>query len=86
MANRGRPTLQKRERERARVERQKNRDARKQEAKERRASAPQRSGNVDPDIEHITAGPQPLADWQAEAVEEEQDEQQEEDTQDVQDA
>lgn len=82
MANRGRPTLQKRERERGRIEKQKNRDARRQESKERRASAPERSGNVDPDIAHIAAGPQPLADWQAEALE--QDKQQEED--DLQDA
>ena len=66
MAQRGRPTLQKRQKERARVERQKDREARKEAAKERRANAPDRSGTLDPDIAHISPGPQPMPDWQAE--------------------
>ena len=64
MANRGRPTLQKRERERARVEKQKNRQSRREETKTRRENSPPRTGDVDPDIAHITPGPQPLAEWQ----------------------
>ena len=72
MAQRGRPTLQKRQRERARVERQKDRDARREVTKERRANAPDRGGNIDPDIAHITPGPQPMPDWQAEAFAEDE--------------
>ncbi len=69
MATRGRPTQQKRQRERARQEQRKLKDARRQEAKERRAQAasqPRASG--DPDLEGIVAGPQPLAEWQVEGL------------------
>ena len=71
MANRGRPTLQKRQRERARQDKQKDRDARREESKVRRASAPDRTDSIDPDIADITPGPQPLPTWQAEFLEEE---------------
>ena len=67
MAQGGRPTLQKRQKERARVEKQKDRMARKEAAKERRANAPERSSDTDPDLAGIVAGPQPMPDWQAEA-------------------
>ena len=76
MANRGRPTLQKRQRERARQDRQKDKSARRDEAKTRRASAPERTGDLDPDIAHIAPGPQPLSDWQEELRAEQEAEQQ----------
>ena len=62
MANRSRPTLLKREREKARIEKQKAKEARRAE----RAGRPNQRANdgVDPDIAHIQQGPQPLADWQ----------------------
>ena len=43
MANRGRPTLQKRQKERARQDKQKDRVTRREDAKLRRASAPDRT-------------------------------------------
>jgi hypothetical protein len=71
MANRSRPTLLKREKEKARAERQKQKEARRSETKARRAAAgPKRADGVDPDIAGITPGPQPPAEWQ----EDEQDE------------
>ena len=69
MATRGRPTQQKRQRERARQEQRKLKDARRQEAKERRAqAASQPRAGGDPDLEGIVAGPQPLAEWQVEGL------------------
>jgi hypothetical protein len=65
MANRSRPTLLKREREKARVEKQKQKEARRLAAKARRAQAPARSGSEDPDIAGIRPGPQPIP-WQDE--------------------
>lgn len=62
MASRSRPTLLKREREKARMEKQRAKEARRAERSKR--PAPRRSDGVDPDIAHITPGPQPLADWQ----------------------
>ena len=69
MAQRSRPTLMKREREKARMEKQKMKEA-------RRADRAQRPGGrgpegIDPDIAHIKPGPQPLADWQIDPEEEE---------------
>ena len=64
MAMKSRPTLMKRARERARAEKQKEKAARRLE---RAQQAPTRSSakdGADPDIAHIQAGPQPLADWQ----------------------
>jgi len=70
MANRSRPTLLKREKEKARAERQKQKEARRNDAKARRAAAgPKRHDGVDPDIAGITPGPQPLAEWQEEEQE-----------------
>lgn len=68
MATRGRPTQQKRQRERARQEQRKIKDARRQEAKERRESLPAPPAGVDPDLEGIVAGPQPLSEWQEEGL------------------
>jgi hypothetical protein len=62
----------KREREKARMERQKMKEARRadrsQRPNERSASG------TDPDIAHIKPGPQPLADWQVELQDEETEE------------
>ncbi len=60
MANRARPTLQKREREKARQKKQLLKQERRQEAKARRAAAPRREGGEDPDIAGIRPGPQPV--------------------------
>lgn len=62
MANRSRPTLLKREREKARVEKQKAKEARRAERSRRMPTGT--SGGEDPDIAHIRPGPQPLAEWQ----------------------
>ena len=70
MANRSRPTLLKREREKARIEKQKAKEARRADRAQRPASG-SRADGVDPDIAHIQPGPQPLADWQIEEEENE---------------
>ena len=60
MANRSRPSQQKRNKERARQEKQKMKAERRQEAKLMRANAaPRQPGDVDPDIAGIVPGPQP---------------------------
>jgi hypothetical protein len=69
MANRSRPTLLKREREKARVEKQKAKEARRAERTHRQT--PDRTSGVDPDIAHIRPGPQPPADWQVDPDENE---------------
>jgi hypothetical protein len=69
MANRSRPTLQKREREKAKQEKQRVKEQRRQEAKERRTHTGPRPEGEDPDLEGITQGPQPPADWQVETEE-----------------
>ncbi len=53
-----RPTQNKRARERARQERQQMKAARRQEAKERKASVPRAKSGEDPDIAGIVPGPQ----------------------------
>ena len=68
MATRGRPTQQKRQKERARQEQRKIKDARRQEAKDRKAAAPAPPPGVDRDLDGIVAGPQPLTDWQQEGL------------------
>ena len=62
MAQKSRPTLMKREREKARVERQKMKEARRADRSQR--TVERRSDGVDPDIADIKPGPQPRADWQ----------------------
>lgn len=64
MAQKSRPTLMKREREKARVERQKMKEARRADRSQR--SVERRADGVDPDIADIKPGPQPRADWQLE--------------------
>ena len=71
VANRGRPTQTKRQRERARMERSKMKDARRAELKTRRDAAPPRPTDHDPDISGLVAGPQAPPDWQREFFEEE---------------
>ncbi len=53
------PTVLKREREKAKRERQMKKAARRAEASARRAAAPQASSDEDPDIAGIRLGPQP---------------------------
>ncbi len=69
MAQRSRPTITKRQREQARIAKQKDKAARRAE----RAQKPRSSGDggdgIDPDIADIQPGPQPLADWQIEGDE-----------------
>jgi hypothetical protein len=57
LANHPKVSAQKRARERARQERQKEKTARRGEAKDRKTSAP-RPGGGDPDIDGIVPGPQ----------------------------
>ena len=71
MANRGRPTQTKRQRERARMERAKGKEARRADARVRRADAPDRPTDHDPDIVGFKTGPQEMPDWQREFFEEE---------------
>lgn len=72
MANRGRPTQTKRQRERARMERSKMKDARRAEARARREATPARPTDHDPDIAGMAPGPQDPPEWQREFFEEEQ--------------
>lgn len=58
MAQRSRPTSNKRERERAKIEKRKEKAARRQRASVERANSP-RSAGEDPDIAGIVPGPQP---------------------------
>lgn len=65
--NKSRPSQQKRQRERQRQERQKEKQAKRQEAAAQKANTPSSRGDgVDPDLEGIKPGPQPLQDWQIE--------------------
>ena len=59
MANRTRPTLEKRAKERARQEKRKQKDERRASLKAQRVSNPRPEGEEDPDIAGITPGPQP---------------------------
>ena len=63
MAKSSRPTAQKRAREKAQQERKKEKLQRRAEAKERKANAPAHSGDEDPDLAGMRAGPQPPPDW-----------------------
>ncbi len=63
MAQRSRPTITKRQREQARITKQKDKAARRAERARREPVAPA-PGGEDPDIAGIRPGPQPLADWQ----------------------
>ena len=61
MANRGGPTMMKRNKERARQQKQHEKIARRLEAKRQKVQAgPRVEGGEDPDIAGIRPGPQPL--------------------------
>jgi hypothetical protein len=66
MARNARPTAAKREREKTLNERRQQKAARRQDVKQRKALETPRADGVDPDIDGIVPGPQPLADWQLE--------------------
>ena len=59
VANRTRPTLEKRAKERARQEKRKQKEERRATAKAQKASTPRAEGAEDPDIAGIVPGPQP---------------------------
>lgn len=63
MAKSTRPTANKRAREKARIDRQKEKERRRAEVREKKALAPTREGDEDPDIAGIVAGPQPRPEW-----------------------
>ena len=65
MANKAGPTRQKRDKERARQQKQRDKVLRRLEAKHQKAQAgPRSKGEEDPDIAGIRPGPQPLpAQW-----------------------
>ena len=65
MANKTGPTRQKRDKERARQQKQRDKALRRMEVKQQKAQAgPRVSGEDDPDIAGIRPGPQPLpAQW-----------------------
>ena len=65
MAQRPRPTITKRQREQARINKQKDKAAKRAE-KAKQGPRPRSENGVDPDIAHIQPGPQPPADWQLE--------------------
>ena len=69
-----RPKSQKRAREKARADRQKEKERRRAEARERKANAPPRTGEEDPDLAGIQAGPQPPPDWLLEGQDQDQTE------------
>jgi len=61
MANRSHPTAQKRAKERARQQKQREKALRRLEAKREKAQAsPRREGDEDPDLAGMRPGPQPL--------------------------
>jgi hypothetical protein len=65
MAQRSRPTSNKRERERAKIEKRKEKAARRQRANAERSSPGRPDGGEDPDIAGIVPGPQPR-EWDVE--------------------
>ena len=79
MATRSRPTIMKRQRERARQEKAREKFAKRLERSQQDPERPDVPEGVDPDIAHIKPGPQPLAEWQvdeepAAATDDEQEE------------
>jgi hypothetical protein len=59
VANRTRPTLEKRAKERARQEKRQKKEERRANAKVQRSQNPRPEGAEDPDIAGIVPGPQP---------------------------
>lgn len=60
MAKKSRPTFQKREREKDRIQKQREKEARRLESKESKLEQVTAPGDEDPDIAGILPGPQPL--------------------------
>jgi len=60
MSKSSRPTAQKRAKEKGRQEKQQQKEARRLQSKERKASVGLNSGDEDADIAGILPGPQPL--------------------------
>ena len=60
MAKKSRPTFKKREKEKARVQKQQGKEARRLETKELKANTTSVFGDENPDIAGILPGPQPL--------------------------
>ncbi|WP_394843113.1 hypothetical protein LZC95_39435 [Pendulispora brunnea] len=54
-------TFQKRQKERARLDKQREKEERKKQRREERPARSSTEGGVDPDIAHIVPGPQPVA-------------------------
>lgn len=75
MAKKSGPTFKKREKEKARMQKQQGKEARRLETKELKANTVRAFGDEDPDLAGITLGPQPLPEqWnyvKGDAVEEE---------------
>ena len=69
MANRTRPTLEKRAKERARQEKRQKKEERRANAKLQRSQNTKQEGGEDPDIAGIVPGPQPSP-WGEEEEEE----------------
>jgi hypothetical protein len=59
MSNKGRPSITKRQKERARQEQQQDKAARRTQRETERAQKPPSQGAEDPDIAGIVPGPQP---------------------------
>jgi hypothetical protein len=71
MAQRSRPTVTKRQREQARMTKQKEKAAKRAErSRQDRSTDRQAPDGVDPDIADIRPGPQPPAWWQVDTDEE----------------
>ena len=70
MAQRSRPTVTKRQREQARVTKQKEKAAKRAERSRQDRSDRHTPDGVDPDIADIRPGPQPPAWWQVEGEDE----------------
>jgi hypothetical protein len=60
MAKKSRPTIKKRQREMARLQKQQDKQARRLAAKERPEGTPRSADGEDPDIAGIRPGPQPI--------------------------
>lgn len=56
----GNPSINKRQKERDRKDRQREKEARRKERREEKADKPAGAEGVDPDIAGIVPGPQPL--------------------------
>lgn len=60
MGVKGRPSISKRQKEQARKEQREKKEQRREERKQERGKREPNAPGVDPDIAHITPGPQPL--------------------------